>query len=169
MEKLVACFRVVLVVERPTLSRRMFDRHIRKSKDIFVVQQLEQLDFSHGRYGELQIYISISSLVQVFVVHTPSFSLCIIIFFNATSSLVFRDLARCTSLSPVSSLRIFHQLQIMRTQTFPLQASLVVHNRQCASIHGSSTWVGDDSKQKCAAMCPSPQTKRASHPLYRRL
>lgn len=75
----------------------VFHCHLLQSQYIDMIQQLQELDLAKGRYWELFI-ISLLSFPPCGRIPTPSFSLCIRIFFNATTAPVFVDFAWWTSL-----------------------------------------------------------------------
>jgi hypothetical protein len=84
-------------------SARVLNCHVLQAQNVLVREELQQLDFSECRDGEL------SNCQRGAVLGenckgalTPSFSLCIMIFFRATKAPVFFALARWTSLHRVS-------------------------------------------------------------------
>lgn len=78
----------------------MLDSHVFEPENVDVVEKFEELDFSQRSDGELDTCQKYRSGVGMYLICllTPSFSLCIMIFFKATIAPVFFDRARCTSL-----------------------------------------------------------------------
>lgn len=82
------------------LTFHSFYGHFLQFQDILVGKHLKELDLSERSNWELAKYqVSMAlSLCMPRVKRTPSFSLCIRIFFSATIASVFRDRALWTSL-----------------------------------------------------------------------
>jgi hypothetical protein len=69
--------------------------HVLQTQNVLVREQLQQLDFSKRRDGELRNWSEGCRVWRVLHrILTPSFSLCMMIFFKATKAPVFFDLAR---------------------------------------------------------------------------
>lgn len=90
---------------RLAASGRVFHRHVLQAQNVIVTEQLQQLDFPERRDGKLRFVSDVSpvSSARLQRLLTPSFSLCMIIFFRATKAPVFFDLARWTSLAAASA------------------------------------------------------------------